>query len=266
MATKEEARVIETQIEIDAPVETVWKALTEPEELTNWFPLEARLTPGVGGSLFYSWGGDLQGDNRIEVWEPNRHLRTTWFEPASETPDRLMVDYMLESHGGKTVLRLVHSGFGADAKWDEEYDGINRGWTVELLNLRHYLECKLGKKRHVAFVRVGIDLSFPQAWERLWSADGLLAQGEMPGPNEGDRYAFTTAQGDRLEGRTLAFIPPNDFSGTVENLNDAVFRAAVEKCGAGPEALFWLSSWDMSTEQVEEIGGRWKELLTALMA
>jgi hypothetical protein len=32
------------------------------------------------------------------------------------------VDYFIESRGGTTVLRLVHSGFGRGANWDAEYD------------------------------------------------------------------------------------------------------------------------------------------------
>ena len=39
-------RSIETQIEINAPVEAVWKALTDAAELANWFPVKARVKPG----------------------------------------------------------------------------------------------------------------------------------------------------------------------------------------------------------------------------
>ncbi len=36
---------LEKEAVIDAPIEDVWKALTDPTELTRWFPLEARLLP-----------------------------------------------------------------------------------------------------------------------------------------------------------------------------------------------------------------------------
>ncbi len=51
----QEARAVEREIEIDAPVGAVWKALTDAEELTRWFPLNAGVTPGVGGSVWMSW-------------------------------------------------------------------------------------------------------------------------------------------------------------------------------------------------------------------
>ena len=58
-------KVLRKEIEIAAPVDEVWKALTDPQELTKWFPLEARITPGVGGSLFLSWGPAWEGETQI---------------------------------------------------------------------------------------------------------------------------------------------------------------------------------------------------------
>ena len=72
----QETRAVEREIEIDAPLAAVWKALTDAEELTRWFPLNAGVTPGVGGSVWMSWT-DTEGEGApIEVWEPERHLRT----------------------------------------------------------------------------------------------------------------------------------------------------------------------------------------------
>ncbi|HET6639495.1 MAG TPA: SRPBCC domain-containing protein, partial [Gemmatimonadota bacterium] len=39
-------RAAKGEIAIDAPVEVVWKALTDARELERWFPLEARVKPG----------------------------------------------------------------------------------------------------------------------------------------------------------------------------------------------------------------------------
>ena len=48
-ATKR-SRAVEKVIELNAPIEAVWKALTDGQELARWFPLEARVTPGKGGT------------------------------------------------------------------------------------------------------------------------------------------------------------------------------------------------------------------------
>ncbi len=84
MAEKQTAsptRTVETEIQIAAPVEAVWKALTEAEELERSFPLQARVEPGENGSIFHGWGDWASWDNRIEVWEPGKPcVRPTWVE------------------------------------------------------------------------------------------------------------------------------------------------------------------------------------------
>jgi uncharacterized protein YndB with AHSA1/START domain len=47
---------LEFEIEVAAPVEAVSKALTDAAELSRWFPLEAEVKPGVGGTIRLSWG------------------------------------------------------------------------------------------------------------------------------------------------------------------------------------------------------------------
>ena len=69
---------LENEIEIDAPVEDVWAALTESDKLASWFPLEAKVTPGEGGEIWFSWGADFDGTAKITIWEPEKRLRTEW--------------------------------------------------------------------------------------------------------------------------------------------------------------------------------------------
>ena len=47
-------RSVEQVIEINAPIEAVWKALNDPVELVRWFPLEAGVN--ADGSIWMSWG------------------------------------------------------------------------------------------------------------------------------------------------------------------------------------------------------------------
>jgi uncharacterized protein YndB with AHSA1/START domain len=42
------------EIVIDAPIEAVWKAIVDGEELTRWFVEEATVEPGVGGTFTIS--------------------------------------------------------------------------------------------------------------------------------------------------------------------------------------------------------------------
>ena len=54
-------RSYEKRFEVAAPAEAVWKAITEGEELTRWFCLEATCEHGVGGKHDFDWGGGAKG-------------------------------------------------------------------------------------------------------------------------------------------------------------------------------------------------------------
>jgi uncharacterized protein YndB with AHSA1/START domain len=75
---KHKGRVISKQIEIAAPPEAVWNALTDPEELKRWFPLDARVKPGPGGEIFLSSrDSPRRGRSSLRArapWRPRRHL------------------------------------------------------------------------------------------------------------------------------------------------------------------------------------------------
>lgn len=245
-------RTIETQVEIDAPVEAVWKALTDAQELTNWFPPEARVKPGVGGSIWVRWDEFAQFDSPITVWEPNKRIKLVYCEAVTgkavppggfEIPFQVAVDYYLQAKrgGGGTILRLVHSGFSGDAAWDTQYDGTVRGWDFQLWGLKHYLERHRGTKREVVQARAALDgLSIEEAWKRLMSPRGLLARGTLERLRRGDRYAVTTAAGDRLEGR-IDILRPRDLAATIENLNDGLLRVWVDAPSIiSPQGIAWL--------------------------
>ncbi len=264
--TNTETRTIERQIEINAPLEAVWKALTDAQEISRWFAPEARVTPGAGGSILWSWGEDIQWLSQIEIWEPNRHLRATYNTPPGQDMKPLgpmVMDFHLESRGRKTVLRIVHSGFGRGGAWDEEYDGVGRGWTGELRSLRHYLENHLGTPRRIAWASLPLGVSYEEGWRRLVSPQGLLRQGKLENLREGDRYSLTAATGDQLAGTVYTFNPPKDFSGTVENLNHSFFRVLLDKC-RGPEAWVWLATYGVPQTDVDAFQQRWQTLLVSL--
>src|SRR5208283_990351 len=124
---------LEKKIEIAASIEEVWSALTDAKKLQNWFPLEARVTPGKDGKIFVSWGPECEGEASIVAWEPGR--RIAWQEQFA------LVEFTLEARRGKTLVRLVQSGFFSGADWESEwFDSTNYGWEFMLVSLRLLLE------------------------------------------------------------------------------------------------------------------------------
>ena len=278
---KKTTDTVTTELDIAAPVEAVWEALTDPRELERWFPLEARVTPGVGGSIRWSWGEPIVSEARIDAWEPNRCLRAVETLPmgaaaggeaaagASPGTGRIM-EFTLESRGGTTRLRMVHSGFTRDSDWDEElFDGVRRGWAFELRGLRHYLQRHRGARRVVAWARVPFTCSFAEAWSRVMSPRGLLREGRLDGLGEGDRYAIRTASGDALAGVVARFEAGKHFSGTVASMNDALVRVEVERHGpppAPPEVSIFLSAYGVPDADVKAFEQRMTRLLRETLA
>jgi uncharacterized protein YndB with AHSA1/START domain len=266
-ASEKEQLKIDVSLEIAAPVEAVWKALTEARELERWFPPSARVTPGVGGEVFMSWGSPWEGGSRIEAWEEKQRLRTRGFFEHGEGS---VVEYTLETTAGKTRLRLVHSGFASGTDWDDElYGGTVRGWRYELRSLRHYLERHRGRDRRTAWPKAKASGGAARVWERLMGRHGFTRSGEVGGLREGDRYAVEAATGDVLEGEVLVNDPPYEFAGTVTAWRDGIvcvrsYDVAGPEPAHGHAASVWLSAWELPEHEVAALGARWKKLLDGL--
>ncbi len=274
--SKPQTRSVEAEIEIDAPIEAVWKALTDADELTRWFPLEAGKNPD--GKLWMSWRNEFKWDSRIEISDPPRHFRYATVESLSgehkaSTPSEsntmkmepTATDFYLEVRGGKTVLRLVHSGFSTAADWDALYDGTKRGWKFQLWSLRHYLENHCGSPRNTAYVRIFLKrLTQEQAWQRLFGPEILAREGGVKGLQQGDRYELRTAAGDHFSGIVFTCDPPREFSATVENFNHGILEVHSDALFDYRDVNFYLFTYGVPRPQVEEIESRTRQLLQGL--
>ncbi|MFZ0633907.1 MAG: SRPBCC domain-containing protein [Candidatus Acidiferrales bacterium] len=261
-------RSVEKQIELNAPIEAVWKTLTDPAELVRWFPLEAKVTPGTGGSIHLSWGLGSEGTNTIDIWEPGKRLR--WLEAspfspkdaALESKEYLAVEWTLEARGGKTLLRLVHSGFVEGADWKNEYyDAVKYGWKFMLTNLRVALERHACVERRVAWPRRQVSIAREEAFRRLLSPGGLLREGVSESLRPGDRYSLHAATGEKLSGRVEFVVQPRGFCISVEEWNGALFWLAIEGEPGKYSVQLWLSAHGVPQERVAEFGRQWGHVL-----
>lgn len=133
----EQKRSLNLSVEIDATPDQVWQALSEADRITRWFAPIAAVEPGESGKMTLSWGPGMEGTAPITVWQPGRRL--AWTQDHGERGQQI-VDFQIEGGAGKTTLRLVHSGFGADASFDGEFESSSGGWGSFLQLLRHDLE------------------------------------------------------------------------------------------------------------------------------
>ena len=139
------SRSHETVIEIKASPEEVFRAITTPEQIVKWFADEARIDPRVGGEYYFAWGA-MGATTTIVAWEPGKHFGTqsersiTYSHKGkvdTGVVQKMGVDYYIESLGGGiTRLRLVQSGFGPEAAWDDEFAETKTGWADFLKKLK----------------------------------------------------------------------------------------------------------------------------------
>jgi uncharacterized protein YndB with AHSA1/START domain len=110
---------IKLSIMIDAPVERVYRALTDPEQMNQWLaPASSRVDLRAGGEYSYGWkytvsGREVAGGpTHIIDLIPNEQLTVDWPDWRGHT-DRAptQVRWLLEPVGAQTRVTLVHSGF-----------------------------------------------------------------------------------------------------------------------------------------------------------
>jgi len=94
--------------------EAVWKALTDPSELSNWYMTKAVIEGREGGSVDLIAGPSrLHVTGRILTWDPPKVLEHEWkVAPRSELPsgENAIIRWELHRDGEGTILHLEHRG------------------------------------------------------------------------------------------------------------------------------------------------------------
>lgn len=236
-------RSLELSVDIDAPLETVWKALTEAQGLKNWFaPIASVTKPGVGGEVTFGWSPEATWPTNVSAWEPGKHLQ--WLNDDMMGPGtKLVCDYYLSTESGKTRLRLVQSAFG-EADWDNFFEGTEAGWTYFLYNLRLYLEKHLGRVRQMISSRFEVTAPRDAAWRKLLSATTGLIIATGGAVKAGDWVQLKLADPGTLRAVVDLVIDGHVLAMRIPDLQDAVlfieFETGKEKFGVSS----YLSVYD----------------------
>jgi uncharacterized protein YndB with AHSA1/START domain len=132
--------LIEREVVIEAPVEVVWRTITEPDQITQWFAdrVELAVEPGAHGYMEF---GDQGGPVVVETVEPPTRFSFRWNYPAGEEPvtgNSVLVEFTLIPEGAeRTRLRVVESGHELRSWPDAEkqrYAGEHQGGWAEFLD------------------------------------------------------------------------------------------------------------------------------------
>ena len=143
---------IEKSIELSAPVERVWRALTDPAEFGAWFrvKLDGPFVPGElsRGRITYPGYEHVRWEARVVAMDRPRLFSFTWhpygIDPEvdySQEPPTL-VEFRLEPTSTGTRLSIVESGFDKvpSHRRAEAFRLNDGGWTQQIRNIQAHVE------------------------------------------------------------------------------------------------------------------------------
>lgn len=134
-----------TERVLNAPVEKVWKAITDRDEMKKWYFDIAAFKPEVGFTFQFTGEGH-KGEKYIhhcEVKEvvPMKKLSYSWrYEGLAGDS---LVTFELSPEGDKTKITLKHSGIETFATDNPDFakESFTEGWKHIIgISLPEYLE------------------------------------------------------------------------------------------------------------------------------
>lgn len=132
----EEAFAVRRTIHIQAPVEKVWSAVTEPEHISRWFGRTVLDGTGAGARGTMSFEGYDDVAILVEAVEEPRSVSYRWGEEETST----VFTFTLAPQDGGTQLAVVETGFERTAEPTDTLADHAQGWVSELDKLVALLE------------------------------------------------------------------------------------------------------------------------------
>ena len=143
---------IEKTVELNAPIERMWRALTDPAEFGEWFKvkLDGPFTPGqpTRGHITHPGYEHVAWESRTVKMEKPRLFSFTWhpyaIDPGVDYSDEppTLVEFRLEPTPNGTRLTVVESGFDALPS-HRRADALrmnDSGWAEQTRNIKAYVE------------------------------------------------------------------------------------------------------------------------------
>ncbi|MGA7754978.1 MAG: SRPBCC domain-containing protein [Candidatus Sulfotelmatobacter sp.] len=144
---------IVSEIQINAPAERIFKALTDAAELKRWFtnpecPVKSwQMDARVGGSYSYATEkgsivvngvSEFKCQGEILECDPPRVLVYTWIASwHDDTSKRTVVRWELAPKQGGTHVKVTHSGLASLPIARKDYSG---GWPGVVEMLKNFVE------------------------------------------------------------------------------------------------------------------------------
>ncbi len=125
---------IEKKVTIDAPVNKVWDALTDPQKLEEWMLMATTFEPVLGKKFTFKAEGMENWDGyfhcEVKELEINKKLVYSWNSQMINA--ETIVTIVISESDGKTELKLTHTGWEKipEAARKQMIEGHSKGWDL----------------------------------------------------------------------------------------------------------------------------------------
>ena len=138
--------VIELKINTYQSAEVLWNALTDSDELANWWSEKVVLQTKKGGLFKEPWEDD-QGQKQLAQGKvidlkKNQFITFSWSEKSWPGKAQTFCTFAIEDQGKTRQLKVTHQG------WESLPEKLQKatmrefkvGWTYHLKELKSYLD------------------------------------------------------------------------------------------------------------------------------
>ena len=118
---------------LNAPVQTVWEALTDKKKMKDWYFYLSDFKPEVGFEFNFPGKGNEGQDYmhlcKITKVEPGKLLQYSW--RYRDYPGNSFVTFELFPEGNGTRLKLTHEGLDTFPQDNKDFakESFEGGWT-----------------------------------------------------------------------------------------------------------------------------------------
>ena len=139
---------LEIERTFPAPVSVIWKALTDKEEMRNWY-FDLPEFEAVTGTEFRFWGGPDEKSQYLHICKiteviPEKKISYSWRYDGHT--GNTLVSFELTENDRQTTVKLTHSGletFPTEVA-DFKRSNFEEGWTWIIgTSLKEYIENKI---------------------------------------------------------------------------------------------------------------------------
>jgi uncharacterized protein YndB with AHSA1/START domain len=123
---------------IPHPIQAVWDAITDPEQLQDWFMAKVRREDGVGGHLVMEHPNETHATGKVLAWDPPYVYEYEWNLPPGRnrpTAEASVVRWELSTSEGGTLLVMTHRRLSRPAA-----ETFSRGFSTFLDRLSAHLD------------------------------------------------------------------------------------------------------------------------------